>query len=489
MASFIDSISLWGLVAALLQLTIIAGVILRVMLTRHPPGSSFAWILITTILPYVGFLLYLMFGERPIGQIRARRFRQMIDMWSRVAKHKLTPTGPLPLPLARHRALIHLAVRMGKLPVTSGSSIKLLSTTDTMFEAMLKDIRSAKDSIDMEFYIWADGGKENLISQALLAAHERGVAVRILVDDFGAREFLAGETCVLFRASGIEVASAMPMRFLRFFGLQRADIRLHRKTVIIDDQIGYTGSLNMIDPHTYDAAATVGSWVDAMVRLEGPAVTSLKSVFLHDWSLQPDGDMSDIERLMVDRFVPQPGEATVVTVPSGPDSERGQNLFLLLEAINAARFSLTITTPYFVPNEVLATAILNAAYRGVTVTLIIPEKADSDMVGWAARRYFDDLLSAGVRILLYKGGLLHTKSVAVDDEFAVFGTVNFDNRSLHLNFEMMLLIFDPDFLQSLNALHASYETHSYTVDPAGWRDRRFAEKLKEGAAFLISPLL
>ena len=160
-----------------------------------------------------------------------------------------------------------------------------------------------------------------------------------------------------------------------------------------------------------------------------------------------------------------------------------------LESINAARFSITITTPYFVPNEVLATALLNATYRGVKVTLIVPAIADSAAVTWAARRYFDDMLSAGVRILLYNGGLLHTKSIAVDDEYALFGTVNFDNRSLHLNFEMMLLIFDRQFMVDINKLHLSYAEKCSPVDPNTWYHRPLTERLKEGASYLISPLL
>lgn len=477
------------ILAALLQFAILTGVVLRVMLTRHPPGSSFAWILLTAVLPYLGFVLYLMFGERPVGQLRARRYRKMFDRWGRQSRHKLTPTGPLPPHLALHRTLIHLATRMACLPVTFGSQLKLLSTTEEMFDSIIEDINNAEKSIDMEFYIWAPGGETDNVANALLKAHQRGVRIRILVDDFGAREFLSSNTCRYFKEAGISVASAMPMKFLRFFGLQRADLRLHRKTIVIDDRIAYTGSLNMIDPNSYDAAKTVGSWVDAIARLEGPAVMSLKITFVNDWALQPDGDMSDIEPPRDHAPILQKGHASVVTVPSGPYTQREANLYLLLEAINGARHSITVTTPYFVPNEVLSAALLNAAYRGVDVKLIVPENADSAMVGWAGRRHFHDLLEAGAQILSYRGGLLHTKSIAIDDEYAVFGTVNFDNRSLHLNFEMMLLIFDTDFLQALKKLHEHYESQCSLIEAKSWAKRPLSDKLKEGAAYLLAPLL
>jgi hypothetical protein len=154
----LDSIITFSTLAALVQFGIIISVILRVMLTRHPPGSAFAWILITTLLPYFGFILYLLFGERPIGQLRATRFRKHLAHLKELSRQKLTPTGPLPRHLARHRTLIHLATRMGNLPVTSGTEIRLLSSSDDTFAAIISDIEAACSSIDMEFYIWHPGG-------------------------------------------------------------------------------------------------------------------------------------------------------------------------------------------------------------------------------------------------------------------------------------------------------------------------------------------
>ena len=191
----LDSIITFSTLAALVQFGIIISVILRVMLTRHPPGSAFAWILITTLLPYFGFILYLLFGERPIGQLRATRFRKHLAHLKELSRQKLTPTGPLPRHLARHRTLIHLATRMGNLPVTSGTEIRLLSSSDDTFAAIISDIEAACSSIDMEFYIWHPGGEADKVAASLLKAHERGVRVRILVDDFGSRAFLKSDTC------------------------------------------------------------------------------------------------------------------------------------------------------------------------------------------------------------------------------------------------------------------------------------------------------
>lgn len=486
---FPETFTLASALLLTLQFVIVLSVIFRVILTRHPPGSAFAWILLTTILPFAGFLLYLMFGERPIGRIRVLRLRRAAERWGSLAQRKLTPLGPLPRDLVRHRTFIRLAAKLSGMPVLSGSRVSLKASSAETIASLLEDIAAARSTIDMEFYIWDEGGRIAEVTQALLAARERGVRVRLLVDDFGSRAFLRSASKKRLEAAGVEIASAMPMRFLRFFGLQRADIRLHRKTVVIDSRIAYTGSFNMIDPHSYAEAVTVGAWVDAMARIEGPGARALEAVWRFDWALQPDGDPSDFEEDYPRGPIASPGTATVISIPSGPYQTGDRNLLLILEAIGRAEHTLTITTPYFIPTESVVSAMLNAALRGVDVQLIVPARADSAAVSWAMRRYFDDLLQGGIRILCYEGGLLHTKSIAVDDEFAVFGTLNIDNRSLHLNFELMMVIFDAGFLSALKALHSSYASACREITADAWRKRPLADRLREGAAYLISPLL
>lgn len=482
--------SLFGFAAAALQLVIVAGVVLRVILTRHPPGSSFAWILITTVLPYVGFALYLMFGERPLGRLRARPLKKLLRQWLRQqARNPLVPLGPWPRNIAFGRNFIDLCTRLGGLPLATGSCVSLKPSAQASLDGIYEDVCRAKRSIDMAFYIFDPCGSAARIKDALIAAAGRGVRVRLLVDDFGSRNFLRSQARQEMQDAGIEIASAMPMRFLRFFGLQRADLRLHRKTVIIDDEIGYTGSFNLIDPDGYDASSIVGAWVDAMVRITGPAVLSLKRVWVYDWALQPDNDLSDFQMQLDNWSIPNTGKAATVCVPTGPYSEIDRSVHMVLAAINNAQSELTIVTPYFVPNEAIASALINAALRGIRVRLIAPEQADSPLVNWAMRRYYDDLLTVGAEIYLYQQGLLHTKSIAVDSEFAVFGTLNLDNRSMHLNFELMMVIFEPNFMSELDALNQSYIASSRRLRLHERLHRPLADRLKEGVCHLLSPLL
>ncbi len=475
-----------GAGAVALQIFLALSVILRVIMTRHPPGSAFAWIMLTVALPYVGFFLYVMIGERPIGRWRAYKLKHILAAWE---KARAADRGSQRLPASqRHRGLVELAQKLGDLPMTSGSKLELLSDSIEALERMLEDIRAARKSISMEFYIWSLGGYSDKIAQAVIEAAQRGLTCRILVDDIGSHQFLRSPWPARFLAAGVHFNRALPVSFLAL-NKGRADLRLHRKTVIIDDAVGYTGSLNMIDPNFFNISEGVGEWIDAMVRIEGTAVTDLNEVFFFDWALQPDDEgRAPHYAGSLPRTTPA-GNASVTVVPSGPTTVDDANKRLIIEAINCARSHVLLTTPYFVPDESLVIAIQNAALRGVEVRLCVPERCDSRFVSWASRRYFSDLMACGVKILSFKGGVLHTKAITVDSDFALFGTVNLDNRSLHLNFEMMLLIFDKHFVEDLSQLQRSYERRSSRVNPLLWHKRSRGQRFLEGLCYLVSPLL
>ncbi len=482
-------IALAGGAAVLLQVFLTASVILRVILTRHPPGSSFAWILLTVILPYVGFVLYVWLGERPIGRWRARRLRNLLKHWEEVTDSGYAAAGTVPTQQhgQRHKGLSRLAERLGDMPMTTGSKLELLPDSIEALARILADVENARKTVSMEFYIWSVGGWSDKISMAVIQAAGRGCKCRILVDDIGSRAWLRSTWPARMLAAGVHVSRALPANLLPLTK-GRADLRLHRKTVIIDECIGYTGSLNLIDPEIFHKTEGVGEWVDAMVRVEGTAVRDLNQVFLFDWALQPD---IEGERVSLEQIPPVPaaGTACVTVVPSGPTTVDDANQRLILEAISCARERIYITTPYFIPGETLILALQNAAMRGVEVRICIPDKPDSQFVRWASRRYFSDLMNAGVKLSFFTDGLLHTKAITVDDSFSLFGTVNLDKRSLHLNFEMMLLIFDPKFVSDMTALHQHYESRSSAIDPARWHNRSLWQRFLEGLTYLLSPLL
>lgn len=341
----------------------------------------------------------------------------------------------------------------------------------------------------MEFYIWDVGGKADDVSAALIRAARRGVQCYVLVDAIGSSRFLSSDWARMFRYEGIHLESALPVSLFSAL-LCRADIRLHRKIAVIDQKIAYSGSLNMADPHYFKRNANVGQWVDAMVRAKGEIVSSLYHLIHFDWKVLTDSEITfpEFKSSAVVEF-DMPDQATVMIVPSGPGTTNDANQRLIIEAIHQAKKSIEIVSPYFIPGEALALALQNAALKGVQVTLILPRKSDSIMVNYAAQRYFDELLKSGVHIKLYEKGMLHTKSVTIDGELSLFGTVNMDMRSMHLNYELMLLVFDEGFSQKVSALNASYAESSSEINLFQWYKRSVFVRMKEGASYLLSPLL
>ncbi len=306
----------------------------------------------------------------------------------------------------------------------------------------------------------------------MMAAAARGVKCRMLLDDVGSRQFLRSDWVPRLREAGVMVEAALQARLWRLIFV-RFDLRLHRKLAIIDGRLAYTGSMNLVDARLFKRSAGVGEWVDAVVSVEGPAVEPLGVTFLGDWAIETE---ENVERLKQTGDVrPQPAVAAspVQVLPSGPSDSRDAIERIMIAFIYSAQQRLVLTTPYFVPDEALMEALVSSAQRGVKVTLIVPEKVDSRLARLASRSIQGDLVEAGVEVLLFRGGLMHTKSVCVDGEYCLFGSLNLDPRSLHLNFEITLAIYDREFTSRLEALQAQYASKSprstsFDGRSAGW---------------------
>jgi cardiolipin synthase len=478
-----------AIVVIVVQVAITAGVGARVILTRHPPGSSFAWLLLVAVFPIVGLASYLLIGERPIGRRRAEFARQFFA--------RLPPAVSTLVAADREQArslaapwdgLARLATSATGMPLLAGSSFRLQSGAEPILRSIIADVESARSSIEMEFYIWNAGGTADEVADALGKAAERGVQVRVLLDALGSKEFLKSDWPERMRSRGIELQVALAVRPWKF-PFRRIDLRLHRKIVVIDRRVGYTGSLNLVDPRFFKRDAGVGEWVDAMVRAEGPIVGALRTVFLFDWGMQtgqlPPSSAPDRE----EPWESVQGTQVAQVVMSGPGVDEAANLRVITQAINGARRQIVLTTPYFVADGALALALQNAAMRGCQVTLIVPARNDSWLVEHASRWFFEDLASAGVQIRRYTGGLLHTKSITIDGEVALFGTANLDMRSLSLNFELMLAIYDERFARELLDLQLGYERDTVPVVLREWRERPVLARLQEGLAYMAAPLL
>jgi cardiolipin synthase len=322
----------------------------------------------------------------------------------------------------------------------------------------------------------------------LIRAETRGVRCRVLLDSVGSGAFLRSRLARRMRDNGIDVVEALPVGLVRSLFV-RVDLRLHRKIVVIDGSIAFTGSLNLVDPQFFKQGSGVGEWVDAMVRVTGPAAKLLEMVFVWDWLIETGETIEGAIPANAGDLPASAGQAVTQVLPSGPGYRTGTIQQLLLTAMYSAQRELIMTTPYFVPDEAFIGALQAAAQRGVEVTLIVPYRIDSILVRYASRAYNDDLLRAGVRILRFRGGLLHTKSVVVDGETTLFGTVNLDLRSLRLNFEVTMIAYDASFGREVRDLQLRYAEQSEPMDLKRWRQRGRVGRFFENTAQLMSPLL
>jgi cardiolipin synthase len=481
----IDAASMWLKILPVLHVLVVLAISLRIFSRRTAHGTAIAWLLLAILLPGVGALMYLLIGERRLGRVwmqRAAKLRpQMLHWAGSIPGTSIALPSRLSTGGESVSRLVHSAVG---LPPMGGHRLQLLADSDSIMRAMIADIDAARHSIHMEFYIWSAGGLVDDLVEALVRATGRGVACTTLMDSLGSRPFFKSESIRRLRAAGVSVVEVLPVNPLRALFV-RLDLRDHRKIAVIDRSIAYTGSMNIADPRFFKQDAGVGEWVDAMARIEGPAAWVLEAVSLSLTALQTGSHFAPLPP----PDLPPAGNGHVQIFPSGPQTSRVRIDALLLTAIYAARREIVLTTPYFVPGEALLTALRSAALRGVRVILIVPEKIDSRLVRYASDAYNEDLLEVGVTILRFRDGLLHTKSVVVDEEFTVFGTVNLDLRSFELNFELSLIAFDHEFSTATRALQHAYETRSRALRLDEWRARPRSRRLLENAVQMMSPLL
>ncbi|MRN37787.1 cardiolipin synthase [Neisseria sp. N95_16] len=340
-------------------------------------------------------------------------------------------------------------------------------------------------------------GRIEHLLEAVEQAAARGVDCAILADDVGSSRFFKSAWYKRLRRAGVQIDKALPVGLLRTL-FTRTDLRNHRKIMVVDGKIGYTGSFNLVDPRLFKRHSGVGEWVDVMMRCTGSMVLELSAVFFADLAVEDDENLQGIQQYLTEHqdripaMLPEKmkqGNIVAQVIPSVP--EQGEHVIYetIISAIHSATRQITITTPYFVPDEPLLMALTVAAKRGVDVTLIVPAKVDSLMVRYASRAYYPLLLSAGVNLTLFDGGLLHTKTMTIDDDYALFGTVNMDMRSFFLNLEISLAIYDKEMTAKIYALQQSYLADSHCITVKGWQQRSKWWVLVENTVRLMSPLL
>lgn len=475
----------WLVLWSILEWTIRIVMVPVVLRRRFAPVTSLAWLSIIFFLPAVGLVLYLLVGVSYLGRRRARWHRAVVGAArrpDRMAEMRSFSFRPEVLPAQEN--MIVQAERISGNPIVGGNSVELIHEADDVAARIAADIDAATDHVHLLYYIFWPDKNGKVVAEALQRAAKRGVTCRLLADSSGSRPLFRNVMLQDLRSAGVKVQAALPVTPWRR-KLARLDLRNHRKIAIIDGRTGYTGSHNVV-VEDYGSSRRAGRWVDLTGRFQGPVVAQLQMVFLDDWAYET-GDYLQEQSL----FPPLRATAQVAAqvVPTGPNHEAETFRRVLVAALNAAHRKIIITTPYLVPDEPTTLALAMAADRGVQVIVVVPERSDHPLVEAAARWYFEQLLDAGVEIHHYCDGMLHAKTITVDDAFALLGSANIDIRSFYLNFELSVLLYGQEITARLRASQERYLKSCTQLSLETWRQRPALSKYVESAAALFSPLL
>ena len=455
-----------------LIISYIAGALISmtIILENRDPAKTMTWLLIFILLPGIGIVIYAIFGRniRKIKMLRTQKLatdikdknlfenleeiEELVTLEQKSIRNNIILSDVDEEDSAKKR-VISLLLNTGVFPFTTNNNIEVYTDGNQKFERLLKDIENAKEYIHLEYFIIKESEIGTKIKNALIKKAKQGVKVRILYDDVGCWRFWFHRNFFNeMRKHNIQIEPFIPNKFPILGG--KLNYRNHRKIVVIDGYIGYTGGINIGDEYL-GMNKKFGYWRDTHIRVEGTSVYMLQMIFLTDWYYTTK------EILLTKRFFPKIGHygnSMVQVVASGPDSDWEAIHYAYFSAICQAKKSIYIETPYFIPDESLLKALNSAALSGVDVRIIFPKIADHKIVNTASYSYFSDILKSGGKVYLYTKGFIHSKVIIIDDKITSTGSANMDLRSFMLNFEINAFIYDKEVIDILKRMNVEFTT-------------------------------
>ncbi len=476
----------WMILDAVLLLTILVMVVVVIM-DNQDPFKTLSWILVLFLIPIGGIILYVYFGVNP----KKRKMIVMKEMSDRMSLDRLIREQMILLnnkifirnpKLTVKRHLMKLLLNNSKALITEHNRIRVLNNGRQTFGSIIYELENARDHLHLEFYIIDDDQIGNRIKEILMRKALAGLDVKVLYDDLGSwslsRRYIRELT-----SSGVKVVNFMPVKTYAF--ANKLNFRLHRKIIVVDGRIAFVGGINIADRYLRGLGNNT-RWRDTHLRLEGDSVTSLQAIFLLDWNFAMNTSDYD-QKYFPEHNVKQ--DLLVQIVASGPDSDWESIMQAYFAAIATAARYVYISTPYFLPNQSILTALKTAALSGIEIKLLLPERNDSWMVWRSSRSYVKELLEAGVHVYFYLKGFTHSKLMIVDDVFSSVGTANMDIRSFNQDFEANALIYDEEIARELRLDFEDDIDNSKEIILEDWEQRRMMDKMQESIARMFSPLL
>jgi cardiolipin synthase len=484
----------WNWFTILGALSYLIGILaLFIIPANRKPGEATAWLLLIFVAPILGAILFLLLGSPKLSKWRRDQQRAMNERIKDLAEQaeqipELAPIVDPPVP-PRYEASVNLIAQLTGMPSMAGNTVGLLPNYVEAVERIVQDIDTAQRFVHLEYFMFADDKIGGPVIDALVRARKRGVICRVLIDHLGNIGY-HGPVLKRLHAAGIPVHQMLPAKP---FDNQwnRIDLRNHRKILVVDGTVGFTGSQNLVED-TYHKRGNIKKgihYIELVVRVTGPVVRELNAAFITDW-------YSETEELLDERTAPEmrlrtpvTGDALCQVLPSGPGFEHNNNLMLFVDLFHTARRRITIVNPYVVPEETLLLALTSAAQRGVEVTLIVSEIGDQFLVYHAQDSYYEELLKAGVQIYRYRAPvILHSKSISIDDDIAVIGSSNMDIRSFQLNLEVTLVCYNTQVVSNLRTIEAEYMRCAHPLRLETWQARPLLTKFFDNLARLTSAI-
>lgn len=473
------SVIMWDWIFFALYAILVIGCVVVVLKENRNPIRSLAWIVALIALPYVGLIFYFFFGRSLKGMHMLSRHNKRKIFHNRKYHHVNLKEAPIS---SSDKALVRLASSLCQSQLTFNNDVHIFTTGQEKFRKLINDLEGASKSIYLQYYIFQDDEIGNLVADILMRKAREGVDVKVIYDNVGSFS-TSNRFFKKMRESGVNIHPFFKVTFPHL--ANRINWRNHRKIVVVDNRIGYIGGMNIADRYALDHSGEI-AWRDTHLRVEGEIVEPLLYSFAIDWNFLKKSPELLPMRQEKNRIS---NEVGIQLVTSGPVENFDNIALVFLKAISMAQKSIYIQTPYFLPTDTLLHALEAAALAKIDVRIMIPKQCDSKMLRYASFSYVTQCLRAGIKVYLYTPGMLHAKTMIVDDEFVTAGSTNFDFRSFENNFECNLLIYNKGINDRMRDIFFEDLKHCRKLTLSTWKKRSIGQRFMESLVRLVAPIL